>query len=373
MSILVTGGAGFIGSHVANHLLERGERVIVVDEVNDYYDVDIKHANISMLANKSQQEGNGELVFFKGNLCDEKLMQQIYEEENIDRVVHLAARAGVRPSIEDPIIYVKSNVEATTLLLKLSCEFKVKHFVFASSSSVYGGRTDQEFSESDNIDFPVSPYAATKKACELIAYTYHHLYKLNISGLRFFTVYGPRGRPDMAPYKFIERIMNDKPIQQYGDGTSMRDYTYIDDIVQGVIGALDNPLGYQNYNLGRGFPTSLKKFIGIVEDCVGKKAEIELLPDQPGDVPRTCANINKACKQIGYDPQTCFEDGIKKTVEWYRENIYPTKSQSINNGKKSPSLRNLSKQYERSDSVTLHLFDEEGSKMKVSPSDFGAC
>jgi len=206
MSILVTGGAGFIGSHCANYLLKRGERVIIVDEVNDYYDVDIKHDNISLLAKISQEEGNGELVFFKGNLCDEKLMRQIYEEENIDRVVHMAARAGVRPSIDDPIIYVKSNVEATTLLLKLSSEFNIKHFVYASSSSVYGGRTDEEFFETDNVDFPVSPYAATKKACELIAYTYHHLYKLNIAGLRFFTVYGPRGRPDMAPYKFIERV-----------------------------------------------------------------------------------------------------------------------------------------------------------------------
>lgn len=370
-TVLLTGGAGFIGSHVADYLLARGERVVVIDEVNDYYDVNIKYENLAYLAEKYNTGTEEKLVIYHGTLINEALVKKIFETENIDRVVHLAARAGVRPSIDIPLTYVRSNVEATTLLLNLSCEYKIKHFVFASSSSVYGGSKEEVFRETDIVDNPVSPYAATKKACELIAYTYHHLYNLNVAGLRFFTVYGPRGRPDMAPYKFIDRVMTGKTLQQYGDGTSERDYTYIDDIVQGVVAALDNPHGYQNYNLGRGFPTSLKKFISLVEENCEKKANIEYLPDQPGDVPRTCACIDKARELIGYDPKTSFEDGIKKTVAWYKEAVHEKQKRSGSEvtAPNSPDIKVLQKKFQRSNSITIHYYPDDNGLNEVDEKD----
>lgn len=312
-TILVTGGGGFIGSHVAEKLLERGESVCVIDEMNDYYDVAVKEKNIEIL-NKYPN-----FRFYKGDLCDGPFLEEVWNKEKPRRVVHMAARAGVRPSIDDPIIYVKSNVEATTRLLDLARKTGNDSFVFASSSSVYGGSKKSVFGETDVVDFPVSPYAATKKACELLAHTYHHLYKMNIAALRFFTVFGPRGRPDMAPLKFVEKISNGKPIQQYGDGSSSRDYTYIDDIVQGVIQSLDKPMGFQIYNLGNGKHTRLKDFIKLVEKETERKAIIEYLPDQPGDVPRTCADISKAKTLLEYDPKTPFPQGIKMLVQWYNE------------------------------------------------------
>ena len=232
---------------------------------------------------------------------------------------HLAARAGVRPSIVDPFVYVHSNIEGTTRLLEMSRKYEVQNFVYASSSSVYGSSTNEVLSESDVVDKPVSPYAATKKACELLAYTWHHLYGLNCTGLRFFTVYGPFGRPDMAPFKFIDRVYNGMTIQQYGDGSTSRDYTYIDDIAQGVVLAIDKPLGYEVLNLGNGDPYCLKDFIGLVEKHTGRAALIDVLPEQPGDVPRTCADISKAKALLGYNPRTTFEEGIKNTVAWYKE------------------------------------------------------
>ena len=315
-TVLVTGGAGFIGSHVADHLLERGDDVVIVDEMNGYYDVNIKLRNLNLLR---QRYGSDRLKIYKGDICDVGLMTSIFEDDKPEWVCHMAARAGVRPSIEDPYVYIHSNIEGTTRLMELSAKFGVKNFVFASSSSVYGGSKSTLFSEDEVVDNPVSPYAASKKACELLAYTYHHLYKLNVSGLRFFTVYGPRGRPDMAPFKFIDRVSRRQQIQQFGDGSSSRDYTYIDDIVNGVVRSIDRPYPYQIFNLGKGCGTSLKEFIDLVQKHVGRKAEVKVLPDQPGDVPYTCADVGKAGHLLGYNSAISFEEGIKRTVDWYKQ------------------------------------------------------
>jgi UDP-glucuronate 4-epimerase len=283
--------------------------------MNDYYDVRIKESNLLMLNQK--YGSSGRLSIFRGDICDLDFIGNVFEEARPDYVCHLAARAGVRPSINDPYIYVHSNIEGTTRLLDLARLYRVKNFVYASSSSVYGSSGKEVLSEEDVVDKPVSPYAATKKACELLAYTFHHLYGLNATGLRFFTVYGPRGRPDMAPYKFIERVYNGEPIQQYGDGNTSRDYTYIADIVDGVVRSIDRPMGYQVFNLGNGRPRLLKDFITLVEECVGKKAIIEMLPEQPGDVSHTCADTSKAQRDLGYYPSVPFEEGIKLTSIWY--------------------------------------------------------
>lgn len=315
--ILVTGGAGFIGSNVADYLLSRGDDVVIVDEVNDYYDVKIKEGNLEHL--RQLVKGNPKrLSIYKGDICDEDFMTDLFEKERPEWVCHMAARAGVRPSIQDPFVYIHSNIRGTTLLMELSHKFGVKNFVFASSSSVYGGSSSTFFSEEENVDNPVSPYAASKKACELLAYTYHHLYNLNVSALRFFTVYGPRGRPDMAPFKFIDRISRGLQIQQFGDGSSSRDYTYISDIVDGIVRAIDRPHAYEVFNLGKGDGTSLKDFIRLVQKYVGKEANIKVMPDQPGDVPYTCADVTKAYKLLGYRARVPFEDGIRQTAAWYK-------------------------------------------------------
>lgn len=316
--VLVTGGAGFIGSNVAEYLLERGDDVVIVDEVNDYYDPAIKEGNLQLLRDKMEGQ-EGRLAIYKGDICDEAFMQDLFEQERPEWVCHMAARAGVRPSIQDPYIYIHSNIRGTTNLMELCHKFNVQNFVFASSSSVYGGSTSTYFSEEENVDNPVSPYAASKKACELLAYTYHHLYKLNVSALRFFTVYGPRGRPDMAPFKFIDRVSRGLELQQFGDGSSSRDYTYIDDIVDGIVRAIDRPHAYEVFNLGKGDGTSLKDFLLLVQKHVGKKANIKIMPDQPGDVPYTCADVSKAYRLLGYRAQVPFEEGIKRTAKWYKE------------------------------------------------------
>ena len=313
---LFAGGAGFIGSHVADYLLDRGDDVVIVDEINDYYNTSIKEMNLSLLQKKYAPD---RISIYKGDICDESFMLDIFGREKPEWVCHLAARAGVRPSIKDPFIYIHSNIRGTTLLMELSHRFKVKNFVFASSSSVYGGSKSTFFTETEPVDNPVSQYAATKKACELLAYTYHHLYDLNVSCLRFFTVYGDRGRPDMAPFKFIDRISRGLEIDQYGDGSSSRDYTYIDDIVDGVVRSIDRPYPYEIFNLGKGTGTSLKEFIDIVEKHTGKEAIINVLPDQPGDVPYTCADIRKASELLGYEAKVPFEEGIRRTVKWYNQ------------------------------------------------------
>mmetsp|Transcript_24296 Transcript_24296/g.39494 ORF Transcript_24296/g.39494 Transcript_24296/m.39494 type:complete len:430 (-) Transcript_24296:162-1451(-) len=313
--VLVTGGAGFVGSSTAAHLLARGDAVVIVDEMNDYYDVRIKEANLRRL--RAMCPDKKRLTIYKGDICDEEFMLALFEKERPQWVCHMAARAGVRPSIQDPYVYIHSNIRGTTHLMELSHKFGVKNFVFASSSSVYGGSKNTFFSEDENVDNPVSPYAASKKACELLAYTYHHLYKLNVTGLRFFTVYGPRGRPDMAPFKFIDRVSRGMEIQQFGDGSSSRDYTFIEDIVAGVVRAIDRPYPYEVFNLGKGSGTSLKEFIDIVEKHVGKKVIKKIMPDQPGDVPYTCADVSKAYDLLGYRATVPFDEGIRRTVRWY--------------------------------------------------------
>jgi len=320
--VLVTGGAGFIGSNVAAGLLARGDDVVIVDEMNDYYDVNIKESNLRLLQESYPEDGR--LKIYRGDICDQHLMESIFQNEKPKWVCHMAARAGVRPSIQDPFVYIHSNIKGTTQLMELSHRYGVENFVFASSSSVYGGSKSTFFSEDENVDNPVSPYAASKKACELLAYTYHHLYNLNTTGLRFFTVYGPRGRPDMAPFKFIDRVSRGVEMQQYGDGSSSRDYTYISDIVDGVVRSIDRRHKYQVFNLGKGEGTSLKEFIDLVQKHVGKKAIIRVLPDQPGDVPYTCADVAKAQQYLGYTSKISFEEGIRRTAEWYK-NAYSKK------------------------------------------------
>jgi UDP-glucuronate 4-epimerase len=315
--VLVTGGAGFIGSHVAEYLLARGDDVVIVDEMNDYYDVKIKKENLALLRKQCPDERR--LSIYSGDICDADFMENIFEKELPGWICHMAARAGVRPSIHDPFIYIHSNIRGTTHLMELSHKYGIKNFVFASSSSVYGGSKSTFFSEDEVVDNPVSPYAASKKACELLAYTYHHLYQLNMTALRFFTVYGPRGRPDMAPFKFIDRVSRGVEIQQFGDGSSSRDYTYIDDIVDGIVRAIDHPHKYEVFNLGKGDGTSLKEFIDLVQKYTGKQAIIKVLPDQPGDVPYTCADITKARRLLGYKSKVSFDEGIRRTAEWYKE------------------------------------------------------
>mmetsp|Transcript_46353 Transcript_46353/g.56164 ORF Transcript_46353/g.56164 Transcript_46353/m.56164 type:complete len:418 (-) Transcript_46353:148-1401(-) len=315
--VLVTGGAGFIGSNVAEYLLSRGDDVVIVDEINDYYDPRIKMANLDILRSLAPCEKR--LSIYKGDICDNEFMEMVFEKERPQWVCHMAARAGVRPSIADPFVYIHSNIRGTTQLMELSHRYGVRNFVFASSSSVYGGSSSTYFSEEESVDNPVSPYAASKKACELLAYTYHHLYKLNVSALRFFTVYGPRGRPDMAPFKFIDRVSRGMEIQQFGDGSSSRDYTYISDIVDGIVRTIDRPHKYEVFNLGKGNGTSLKEFIELVQKHVGKDANIRVMPDQPGDVPYTCADVTKAYSLLGYKAKVPFEEGIKRTVAWYKD------------------------------------------------------
>uniref|UniRef100_A0A6U0H8I3 NAD(P)-binding domain-containing protein n=1 Tax=Helicotheca tamesis TaxID=374047 RepID=A0A6U0H8I3_9STRA len=347
--VLVTGGAGFIGSHVSEYLLNRGDDVVIIDEVNDYYDTRIKESNLQMLLDKYGEE---RVKIYRGDICNVDLITKIFEEHKPEWVCHMAARAGVRPSIQDPYIYIHSNIEGTTRLMELSHKHGVKNFVFASSSSVYGGSKSTFFSESENVDHPISPYAASKKSCELMSYTYHHLYKLNVTGLRFFTVFGPRGRPDMAPFIFIDRVSRGVAIQQYGDGSSSRDYTYISDIVDGVVRAVDRPYPYQVFNLGKGSGTSLKEFIGLVGKTTGKEVIIDQMPDQPGDVPYTCADVSKAQRLLGYKAKVTFEEGIKKTVAWYNEAY---KDQLAGGKNEKGDQRRLS-----------YFMEDEGSVMTVS-------
>jgi UDP-glucuronate 4-epimerase len=314
VKFLVTGGAGFIGSSVVDRLLGRGDSVVCLDNFDDFYSPSMKRMNID----GALRDKNFKLV--EGDIRDIALLRKLFAEEGIDMVFHPAARAGVRPSIIDPLLYEDVNVKGTMNLLEVSREHKVKGFIFASSSSIYGKNKKVPFSEEDNVDYPVSPYAATKKACELICYTYHHLHKMNITCLRFFTVYGPRQRPEMAIHKFTRLIDQGRPVPMFGDGLSKRDYTYIDDIVDGVVKAIDHNAPYDIFNLGESQTTELRELIGLIEEHLGKKALIERLPDQPGDVPITYADITKSVKVLGYAPRTKVAEGVKKFVLWYKEN-----------------------------------------------------
>eukprot|EP00814_Leptocylindrus_danicus_P013849 CAMPEP_0116010380 /NCGR_PEP_ID=MMETSP0321-20121206/3967_1 /TAXON_ID=163516 /ORGANISM="Leptocylindrus danicus var. danicus, Strain B650" /LENGTH=401 /DNA_ID=CAMNT_0003479469 /DNA_START=112 /DNA_END=1318 /DNA_ORIENTATION=- len=293
---------------------DRGDDVVIVDEMNDYYDTKIKENNLKLLLDEF---GSERCKIYRGDICDVEFITNVFDQERPGWVCHMAARAGVRPSIQDPFVYIHSNIRGTTQLMELAAQYSVQNFVFASSSSVYGGSSSTFFSEEEVVDNPVSPYAASKKACELLAYTYSHLYKLNVSALRFFTVYGPRGRPDMAPFKFIDRVSRGLEIQQFGDGSSSRDYTYISDIVDGIVRSIDRPYSYQVFNLGKGNGTSLKEFIELVQKYTKRKASIKVLPDQAGDVPYTCADVGKARRLLGYKANVTFEEGIRRTAKWY--------------------------------------------------------
>jgi len=313
-NILVTGGAGFIGSHLVDRLIAEGEwRVTVVDDLNDFYSPGIKRANIAA------HRDHPEYKFFECDIRDANQLKTVFDEADLDVIVHLAARAGVRPSLKEPKLYVETNINGTVNLLELAREFGVGQFVFGSSSSVYGINSKVPFSEDDKIFQPISPYAATKAAGELLCHTYSHLYDIRTVCLRFFTVYGARQRPDLAIHKFTKLITEGRPIQVFGDGSSRRDYTYIDDIIQGVRASIDyDGSMHEVFNLGESETTELSRLIDLIENAVGNKAIIDRQPMQPGDVPVTFADISKARRLLNYDPHTKIETGIPNFVAWYQ-------------------------------------------------------
>ena len=311
-SILVTGAAGFIGSHLVERLLARGDSVVGIDNFDPFYDRNLKCAN---LARAEQQPG---FSFYEVDLRDREAMASLLTEHPVRAVVHLAARAGVRPSIEQPELYADINVRGSTILFELAVELGIDRIVYASSSSVYGGRTRVPFCEEDVVDHPVSPYAATKKATELMAHSFHHVYGIHAIGLRYFTVYGPRQRPEMAIHKFTRMMVRGEAIPVFGDGSSCRDYTFIDDIINGTLAALDRAEGYRVYNLGGSVTTRLLDVIEKIGQALGVTPDVMHLPEQPGDVPRTFADIARAGRELGYDPATPLEEGISRFVEWFR-------------------------------------------------------
>lgn len=328
MKILVTGAAGFIGSHLCWHLLGRGDEVVGIDNLNDYYPVSLKYARLREggIEERDLVQGHEvrsakypEFRFRRMDITDKWALMDLCGKERFDVVVNLAAQAGVRYSIENPDAYVQSNVVGFLNLLECVRRYPVRHFVYASSSSVYGGNTKTPFSEDDRVDNQVSIYAATKKSNELMANVYSHLYGIPATGLRFFTVYGPWGRPDMAPMLFTKAILAGRPIKVFNNGNLSRDFTYIDDIVNGTVGVIDNPReGSRVYNIGCGHPTQLMEFIQTIETCLGKKAQMEMMPMQPGDVYQTYADTSRLAAEIGYRPSTLLADGIAKFVEWYK-------------------------------------------------------
>ncbi len=311
MTILLTGAAGFIGSHTAEALLRRGDDVVGLDNFNNFYDPARKRRNAALLATSPR------FSMVEGDLCDEALLRDLFARHRFDAVVHLAAWAGVRPSIERPGIYIDANLRGTTNLLEECRRHRVTRFVFASSSSVYGGRDTVPFRETDPVDRPISPYAATKKAGEVLCYTYHHLHGIHVSALRFFTVYGPRQRPEMAIHKFATMMARGEAIPVYGDGSSARDYTFIDDIVQGTVASLDRCEGYEIYNLGESHTTRLDELVDKLSRALGIPAKVRREPEQPGDVPITYADISKARARLGYAPTTLIDEGLARFAEWF--------------------------------------------------------
>lgn len=329
MKILVTGAAGFIGYHTAKLLLERGDEVVGLDNLNDYYDVSLKHARLEQLKRFSR------FAFHKLDLADRAGVAGLFQNGGFERVVHLGAQAGVRYSIENPFAYIDSNVQGTTTILEGCRHNEVEHLVYASTSSVYGANTRMPFSVHHNVDHPLSLYAATKKSTELMAHTYANLYSLPVTGLRFFTVYGPFGRPDMALFLFTKNILAGKPIDVFNYGNHKRDFTYVDDIAQGVIRALDHvatpnpkwssdapdpgtsPAPYRLYNIGNQRPVELMRYIELLEECLGRKAQKNLLPLQAGDVPDTWADVEDLVADVGYRPSTPVEVGVRRFVDWY--------------------------------------------------------
>jgi UDP-glucuronate 4-epimerase len=331
LNVLVTGAAGFIGYHVSKRLLERGDRVIGIDNLNDYYDPKLKEARLALL------QGREGFRFEHLDISDAVAMRQLFENERPQRVVNLAAQAGVRYSLINPQAYIDANIQGFLNILEGSRHTGVEHLVFASSSSVYGANTTQPFSEHHNVDHPVSLYAATKKANELMAHTYASLFKVPVTGLRFFTVYGPWGRPDMALFLFTRGILAGEPIPVFNNGNMIRDFTYVDDIVEGVVRVVDNTAvpdpdwrgdapdparsfaPYRIFNIGNNRPVPLLDYIGALETCLGRKARMELLPMQPGDVPSTMADVTELEQAVGFRPRTTIEEGIGRFVEWYKD------------------------------------------------------
>jgi UDP-glucuronate 4-epimerase len=312
MQILVTGGAGFIGSHLVEALLALGHGVVVLDDFNDYYNPEFKRQNVRKVLNHPKYR------LVEGDISNRAFVQKAFSDSKVDMVIHLAARAGVRSSVQDPFLYQRVNVEGTLNVLDSAKEAGVKKFTFGSTSSVYGINAKVPFAETDPTLNTVAPYAATKLAGEAFCRSYSHLYKMDMAVLRFFSVYGPRGRPDMAIYQFCEKIMKGKPIPFFGDGSSRRDYTYVDDIVQGIVATTTREFGFEIFNLGESETTQLREMIALIETAVGQSAKIERLPDQLGDVPQTFADISKSQRLLGYNPQVKIDRGIPKFVAWYK-------------------------------------------------------
>jgi UDP-glucuronate 4-epimerase len=313
MPILVTGAAGFIGSHIVDRLLADGHDVVGLDNFDAFYAANIKRANLAFALRSPR------FRLLEGDIRDAAFIHRLVLETQPDVIVHLAARAGVRPSIEQPALYADVNITGSVHLLQAACAQGTRpKFVYASSSSVYGDRPDAPFRESDRVDFPVSPYAATKKACELLAHTFHHLHGLPVTGLRFFTAYGPRNRPDLAIAKFAGLIERNQPVPMFGDGTTKRDYTYIADIVDGVIRSIERCSTHHLYNLGNSAPICLRDMIAALGRALGREPHIEQLPAQPGDVSMTCADVSLARAELGYEPKTPFALGLQHFVDWSR-------------------------------------------------------
>ena len=345
MKVLLTGAAGFIGFHTSLELLGRGDNVVGLDNLNDYYDVDLKTARLEKIYSKAQTS-SGTFKFYEIDISNKEKIEKIFKDEKFDKVINLAAQAGVRYSIENPDTYIQSNIVGFLNILEGCRHFKVKHLVYASSSSVYGANETLPFSVNDSVDHPLSLYAASKKANELMAHTYSSLYKLPTTGLRFFTVYGPWGRPDMALFTFTKSIIEGKAINLYNNGKHKRDFTYIDDIVSGILACLDhtpnidsswdgkkpNPgtsfAPWKVYNIGNSNPVELMDYVNTLEKCLGKKAIKKFLPLQQGDVPNTAANVDALIKDVNYAPNTPIEVGIKKFVEWYLD-FYKVESENL--------------------------------------------
>ena len=311
--ILVTGSAGFIGFHLSRKLLDMGEHIVGIDNLNPYYDVNLKRGRLEILKSYNN------FTFFQEDIQNLQALRDIFREHRVNVICNLAAQAGVRYSLKDPFSYQKSNLEGFLNLLELAREYGVKNFVYASSSSVYGSNKKVPFSVEDRVDTPVSLYAATKKANELMAHAYNHLYQIHCTGLRYFTVYGPWGRPDMALFLFTKAILANEPINVYNYGSMKRDFTYIDDIVDGTVAALKRPVPFDVFNLGNSDTVDLLDFIAIVEEELGQTAEKNMMPLQPGDVAETFADIEKSRKLLGFDPKTSLREGIRKFLSWYRE------------------------------------------------------
>ncbi|MFT4303776.1 MAG: SDR family NAD(P)-dependent oxidoreductase [Candidatus Woesearchaeota archaeon] len=311
MNILVTGGAGFVGFHLTKKLLELNHNVIVIDNMNEYYDPKLKQSRLKLIKNK--------IKFYKIDIAKKDQLEKVFKKNKIDKICHLAAQAGVRYSIENPFVYADSNYKGTANILEFAKKYNINHVIFASTSSIYGNNKKIPFKEQDRTDEPVSIYSASKRSCELLGFSYYKLFKMNFTAVRFFTVYGPYGRPDMALFKFTKAMLNNQPIEVYNKGNMKRDFTYVTDIVDGFIAAITKPNGFQIYNLGCGNPIKLMDFIKIIEQELKVKAKIKMMPMQLGDVKLTYADITKAKKILKYKPKVMIKKGVKEFIDWYKE------------------------------------------------------